>query len=162
MAQPLQDDGSMNAPTGRVASFEVGRTLVVSLPGGSDLLGQIEGLVLANSIDFCRIEGIGSLSGARMTYYDQSALEDREIEVDRPMMLASVSGTALRSGEGVEVHCHLVLADALGMASAGDLSPGCVVFSCELLLQELNGPRMVRAIDASTGLSPLRSANASS
>lgn len=150
------------AVTDRAASFAVGRTLVTSLPGGSDLLEEIERLVLANDIDFCRIEGIGSLARARMTYYDQSAREDREIEVDRPMMLASVSGTALRSVEGVEVHGHLVLADALGMASGGDLSPGCVVFSCELLLQELTGPRMVRAIDESTGLSPLRPASTGS
>lgn len=147
----------MNAAD-RAAPFEVGRTLVTSLPAGSDLLQEIQDLVLANGIDFCRIEGIGSLARARMTYYDQSAREDREIEVDRPMMLAGLSGTALRSTDGVEVHGHLVIADALGMASGGDLSAGCVVFSCELLLQELIGPPMVRAIDESTGLSPLRPA----
>jgi predicted DNA-binding protein with PD1-like motif len=41
------------------------------------------------------------------------------------------------------------------MASGGDLSPGCVVFSCELILQELAGPSMARALDPATGLSPL-------
>jgi len=152
----------MSAVTDGATSFEVGRTVVTSLPGGSDLLEQIESLVLANDIDFCRIEGIGSLACARMTYYDQSAHEDREIEVDRPMMLATMCGTALRSADSVEVHAHLVLADALGMASGGDLSPGCVVFSCELLLQELTGPRMVRATDVTTGLSPLRPASTAS
>ena len=88
-----------------------------------------------------------------MTYYDQSTQGDRQIDVDRPMMLVNAVGTALRSDAGVDVHCHLVLGDALGMASGGDLSPGCVVFSCELILQELAGPPLARALDEATGLS---------
>jgi predicted DNA-binding protein with PD1-like motif len=142
----------MNA---RVASFHVARALVTTLPKGSDLLEEIERLVLENDMDFCRIEGIGSLTRATMTYYDQSTQADRQIDVDRPMMLVNAIGTALRSDAGVEVHCHLVLGDALGMASGGDLSPGCVVFSCELILQELAGPSMARALDPATGLSHL-------
>ena len=139
----------------RVASFTVGRALFTTLPKGSDLLEEIERLVLENDIDFCRIEGIGSLARATMTYYDQSTQGDRQIDVDRPMMLVNAIGTALRSDAGVDVHCHLVLGDALGMASGGDLSPGCVVFSCELILQELAGPPLARALDEATGLSHL-------
>jgi predicted DNA-binding protein with PD1-like motif len=139
----------------RAVSFTVGRALVTTLPKGSDLLEEIERLVLENDIGFCRIEGIGSLARATMTYYDQSTQGDRQIDVDRPMMLVNAIGTALRSDAGVDVHCHLVLGDALGMASGGDLSPGCVVFSCELILQELAGPSMARSLDPATGLSPL-------
>ncbi len=139
------------------ASFTVGRTLLITLQRGRDLLEEIERLVAENDIAFCRIEGVGSLARASMTYYDQSIQEDRDIEVDRPVMLVTMTGTALRSDEGVEVHCHLVLGDALGAASGGDLSPGCTVFSCELILQELVGPRMARALDEATGLSHLQS-----
>jgi uncharacterized protein len=142
--------------TGGAASFAAGRSIVATPPRGSDLLEEIERLILENDIDFCRIEGIGSLSRARMTFYDQSLHEDREIAVDRPMMLLNLTGTALKSGDGVLVHCHFVLGDTLGMASGGDLSPGCVVFSCELILQELDGPPMVRSIDTITGLARLQ------
>lgn len=135
-----------------VAALTVQRTLVATPPRGSDLLEEIECLVLENSIGFCRLEGIGSLTRASMTYYDQSLQEDRDIAVDRPVMLVNLSGTALRSGDAVEVHCHLVLGDAVGMATGGDLSPGCEVFSCEVILQELAGPTMVRALDEETGL----------
>jgi predicted DNA-binding protein with PD1-like motif len=140
------------------ASFASGRSIVANPPRGSDLLAEIERLVLENDIDFCRVEGIGSLSGARMTFYDQSSREDREIAVDRPMMLLNLSGTALRSGDDVLVHCHFVLGDVLGMAFGGDLSSGCAVFSCELILQELDGPPMARSIDAGTGLARLQPA----
>ena len=150
----------MSAQPALATAFTPGRTLVAALRTGSDLLEDIERLVLEHDIAFCRIEAIGSLDRAVLTYYDQSAQGDKEIDVDRPVMLLAASGTALRSAGGVEVHCHLVLGDALGMASGGDLSPGCVVFSCELLLQELVGPAMTRALDPATGLSPLGPAQA--
>jgi len=139
----------------RAASFTTGRALVATLPKGSDLLEEIQRLVSENGVEFCRIEGIGSLVRATMTYYDQSAQGDRQIDVDRPMMLVNAVGTALRSDAGVDVHCHLVLGDALGVASGGDLSPGCVVFSCELILQELAGPALTRTLDEATGLAHL-------
>ncbi len=139
----------------RAESFTVGRTLVITLPRGSDLLEEIERLVLESDMGFCRIEGIGSLARATMTYYDQAAQGDRQIDVDWPVMLVNAVGTALRSGAGVDVHCHLVLGDPLGVASGGDLSPGCEVFSCELILQELVGPSLTRTLDEATGLSHL-------
>ena len=150
----------MSAQAAHATSFTVGRTLVATPRKGTDLLEEIERLVLENDIAFCRIEAIGSLDRAAMTYYDQSVQGDKEIDVDRPVMLLTASGTALRSDAGVQVHCHLVLGDALGMASGGDLSPGCVVFSCELILQELVGPAMARALDPATGLTPLGPAQA--
>lgn len=142
----------MNTEANGAVTFTVRRTLVATPPSGSDLLEQIERLVIESGFDFCRLEGIGSLTRARMTYYDQALQEDRDIAVDRPVMLVTLTGTALRSGDAVQVHGHLVLGDALGMASGGDLSPGCEVFSCELILQELTGPPMTRAIDEGTGL----------
>lgn len=145
----------MSALPAAGARFAVGRTVLATPAGGSDLLAEIERLVADNGIDFCRFEGIGSLARACMTYYDQAAHADRDIEVGRPVMLVHLAGTALRSDAGVEVHGHLVLADALGMASGGDLSPGCIVFSCELVVQELVGPALERAADAATGLSHL-------
>jgi len=145
----------MSARAAHATSFAVGRTLVTTPRKGTDLLEEIERLVLENDIAFCRIEAIGSLDRAAMTYYDQSTQGDKEIDLDRPVMLLTASGTALRSDADVQVHCHLVLGDALGMASGGDLSPGCVVFSCELILQELVGPAMARALEPATGLFPL-------
>jgi uncharacterized protein len=150
----------MSAQAAHATSFTLGRTLVATPQKGTDLLEQIERLVLENDIAFCRIEAIGSLDRAAMTYYDQSARGDKEIDVDRPVMLLTAAGTALMSDAGVQVHCHLVLGDALGMASGGDLSPGCVVFSCELIVQELVGPAMTRVLDPATGLTPLGSAQA--
>ena len=136
-------------------TFTAGRTLLATPPNGSDLQAEIQRLVVENDIDFCRFEAIGSLERASMTYYDQTAQVDRVIEVEQPVMLVHLIGTALKSAKAVEVHGHLVLGDALGMASGGDLSPGCVVFSCELIVQELVGPALERTTDPVTGLSHL-------
>lgn len=143
----------MNGAAEGGAFFESGRTLVAALDKGSDLLEEIERLVRENGISFCGLSGIGSLAESRVTYYDQAAQSDREITFERPMMLVTLSGTVLRSDGDVYSHCHVVLGDALGMAYGGDLSPGCIVYSCELTLLELVGPPIARVPNAATGLS---------
>ena len=137
------------------ASFELGRTTLASLDRGSDLLTEIERLVRENDIDFCEVSGIGSLDQARVTYYDQVAQEDLEIAFDRPMMLIALAGTVLREGAEIQAHGHVVLGDASGAAFGGDISPGCLVFSCELILTELSGSPVTRRQDAATGLARL-------
>lgn len=144
------------------AAFAPTRTLLVTLPTGGDLLEEIERAVVDHGIDFCGVEAIGSLSRAAMTYYDQAAHEDRLIDLDRPLMLLHLTGTALRSAEGAEVHCHLVVGDESGGAFGGDLSPGCIVYSCELILRELKGPAILKESDERTGLSHFRIADADS
>lgn len=146
----------MEAHGGPRAEFTTRRTVVVSLEQGSDLLDEIERLVAGRDLTFCRLSAIGSLASARMTYYDQAAKEDLEIVFEEPMMLVVLAGTALVTGGGeVETHAHLVLANEHGVAYGGDLSSGCVVFSCELLLQELVGPPVSRRVDERTGLARL-------
>ncbi len=135
--------------------FATGRTVVISLDKGSDLLSEIEQLVAANDMAFCRLSAIGSLSAARLTYYDQAAQEDIEIVFDEPMMLVTLSGTVLAADGETQTHAHLVLANEHGVSYGGDLSPGCVVFSCELLVQELVGPPVSRHTDLQTGLARL-------
>lgn len=137
------------------AVYKHGRVVVAALDKGSDLLLELQRLVHANGLGFCHVSGIGSLDAARMTYYDQDAREDRDIVVDRPMMLAGLGGTALLVGDEVTVHAHLIVSDKSGAAFAGDLSSGCVVFSCEVVLTELLGPPVRREADAVTGLDRL-------
>jgi len=136
-------------------AFATGRTIATSLDSGSDLLEEIERLIAANDLAFCRLSAIGSLVAARLTYYDQVAQEDIEIAFDEPMMLVTMAGTAMGAGAEVQTHAHLVLANEHGVAYGGDLSPGCVVFSCELLAQELLGHPVSRRADPDTGLERL-------
>ena len=137
------------------ASFELGRITVATLDTGSDLLSEIERLVRENDIDFCEVSGIGSLDQARVTYYDQVKQEDCEIAFERPMMLITLAGTVLREGAVIQAHGHVVLGDASGAAFGGDISPGCLVFSCELILTELLGSPVTRRQDDATGLARL-------
>ena len=136
-------------------AFATGRTVVAALDRGSDLLAEIEQLVTASDLAFCRLSAIGSMVAARLTYYDQVAQDDIEIVFDEPMMLVTLAGTVLAADGEVQTHAHLVLANEHGVAYGGDLSPGCIVFSCELLAQELVGPPLSRRTDPSTGLARL-------
>ena len=135
------------------AWFAPGRRLVATLDRGTDLQEELERLALENDLALCEVTGIGSLAASTVTYYDQASQTDRELVFERPLMLLGLSGTVLRADDGMQAHCHLVLGDASGEACGGDLSPGCVVFSCEVVLTELVGPAAARVEDEATGLS---------
>ena len=137
------------------AAYQCGNVVLVALDKGSDLLLELQRLVLANEISFCHLSGIGSLNQTRMTYYAQDVKQDRDIVLDRPMMLSALSGTAFRDGDEVSVHAHIIVSEESGGAFAGDLSSGCEVFSCEVILTELLGPPVARSTDVATGLARL-------
>jgi predicted DNA-binding protein with PD1-like motif len=145
----------MSASDAREAVYTARRTVVAALDRGTDLLEEIERLVRENDLAFCRVSGLGSLAAARVTYYDQAAKEDRDIVFEQPMMLVTLTGTVLRAGGDIEAHCHLVVGDERGVSYGGDLSPGCVVFSGELMFIELVGPPVSRRTDDGTGLARL-------
>ena len=137
------------------ADYRCGKIVVAVLDKGNDLQQELERLVLAADIAFCHVSGIGSLDRVRMTYYDQDVKQDRDIVLDHPVMLAAMTGTAFARGDEVAVHAHIVLSEGSGTAYGGDLSLGCRVFSCQLVLTELLGPSVGRSQDAGTGLARL-------
>jgi uncharacterized protein len=141
-----------------VASVEgaTGRRVVASLESGTDLLGEIERLAAEHRISFGEVRGIGSLDHACVSFYDQTAKMDRELRFDRPMMLLALAGTVLEEDDRAGAHCHVVLADDSGRAFGGDISAGCRVFSCELVIEELSAGAISRQVDAATGLARFR------
>jgi predicted DNA-binding protein with PD1-like motif len=141
-----------------MASVEcaTGRRIVASLQKGADLLAEIERLAEEHGIGFGEVRGIGSLDRASVTFYDQAAKEDRALEFERPMMLLALAGTVLQQDGATGAHVHIVLADDSGAAYGGDISLGCRVFSCELVLEELPAGAVGRREDPATGLARLQ------
>lgn len=132
--------------------FTRGRRVVARLPHGGDLLEEIAAVADRHGMRAAELRAIGALQTARLSYYDQTAREYREFAVDRPVEVVSLLGTvSLRDGSTM-VHAHAALAGADGACVGGHVAPGCVVFACELVLQELVGEPLEREYDEVTGL----------
>jgi len=132
--------------------FSSGRTIVARLPHGADLLAEIVILAERHGIEAGVLQGLGALQHARLAYYDQERKIYNEFALARHLELTALTGNISRRDEAPAAHVHLTLADDEGNAFGGHAAPGCIVFACELVVTELQGPALERAYDAVTGL----------
>ncbi|NLE21367.1 MAG: DNA-binding protein [Actinobacteria bacterium] len=132
--------------------FTRGRCVVARLPHGGDLLEEIAAVADEHGMRAADLRAIGALQAARLSYYDQTTHEYGEFAVDGAVEIVSLLGTvSLREGATM-VHAHATLAGHDGACVGGHVAPGCVVFACELVLQELVGEPLEREFDEVTGL----------
>ena len=129
-----------------------GRRVVARLPYGGDLLAEIVAVAAEHRMVMAELRAIGALQRARLSFYDQGTHEYEEFSVDEPVELVSLLGTVSRRDGAPAVHAHAALAGHHGDCVGGHVAPGCVVFACELILQELVGESLERAHDEQTGL----------
>ncbi len=132
--------------------FTRGRRLVARLPHGGDLLDEIAAVADDNGLLMAELRGIGALQQARLSYYDQAAKEYGAFDVDGPVEIVSLLGTITRRNGATAVHAHATLAGHSGACTGGHVAPGCRIFACELVLQELVGEPLERVYDEQTGL----------
>lgn len=132
--------------------FTRGRRLVARLPHGGDLLAEIAAAADDNGLLMAELRGIGALQQARLSYYDQAAKQYGEFGVDGPVEIVSLLGTITRRDGATAVHAHATLAGHSGACTGGHVAPGCRIFACELVLQELVGEPLERVYDEQTGL----------
>jgi predicted DNA-binding protein with PD1-like motif len=132
--------------------FARGRRVVARLPHGGDLLEEIAAVADAHGMQAAELRAIGALQTARLAFYDQATHEYDEFPVDRPVELVGLLGNVSRRDGATAVHAHATLAGHDGACVGGHVAPGCVIFACELILQELVGEPLERALDEVTGL----------
>jgi uncharacterized protein len=133
--------------------FEVGRTHLLRLPTGSDIVTEITGFAEENGIEAAWLTYLGAVRRAALRYYDQNALEYRDLTIDRHLeVLSGVGNISLLDGRPF-LHTHAVFGDDQGRAFGGHLAVGCEVWSLEIRLDELSGDAPVRRFDEGTGLS---------
>jgi len=136
-----------------MTAYETGKVVMAGLPHDSDLLGAITDLARENNIEVGTIMAIGAVKKARIGYYDQSAREYREQDIEEPMEISSCLGNiSLKDGE-IFVHAHINLADREGRVMGGHLCAGTIVFAAECRITELKGESLKRSYDDITGLS---------
>lgn len=135
----------------RNKNFKQGRSLLIRLDHGSDIIAEMTEIAGNLEIVTGVFSAIGALSSAELGYYDQVKHEYGKIAVEEPVELVSFSGNiSVRDGQPF-VHAHAVLADRDGKVLGGHLMKGCV-FAAEVHLQELLGQPLVRVHDPTTGL----------
>jgi len=129
-----------------------GRCVVARLAHGGDLLEEIAAAADEYGMQAAELRGIGALQTARLSFYDQEAHHYVEFAVDAPVELVGLLGNVSRRDGATMVHAHATLAGHGGACVGGHVAPGCVVFACELVLQELVGEPLEREFDEVTGL----------
>ena len=129
-----------------------GRRVVARLPHGGDLLEEIAAVADAHGMRAAELRAIGALKTARLAFYDQASHEYGEFAVDAPVELVGLLGNVSRRDGATAVHAHATLAGHDGACVGGHVAPGCVIFACELILQELVGEPLEREFDEVTGL----------
>jgi uncharacterized protein len=129
-----------------------GARVVARLRHDGDLLEEIAAVADEHGMEAAELRAIGALKRARLAFYDQSSHEYGEFAVDAPVELLGLLGNVCRKDGATFVHAHATLAGHDGACVGGHVAPGCVVFACELVLQELVGEPLEREFDATTGL----------
>jgi predicted DNA-binding protein with PD1-like motif len=132
--------------------FARGRRVVARLPYGGDLLAEIAAVAAEHGMAMAEVRAIGALSEARLAFYDQDAKTYGEFAVPGAVELLGLLGNVSRRDGAIAVHAHATLAGHDGACVGGHVVPGCRIFACELILQELVGEPLERGYDAVTGL----------
>lgn len=130
-----------------------GKSYLGRLSYDGDLLEELTAFCAEKDIRLGCVEAIGAVKKARLGYYHQDKREYVFHEFNEPMEITCLSGNvSLKEGKPF-VHAHLTLTNSKGQAVGGHLAPGTVIFACEILVRELQGPILIRsAPDKETGL----------
>ena len=129
-----------------------GRRVVARLPHGGDLLVEIAAVADEHGMTTAEVRAIGALSEARLAFYDQETKAYGEVDVDGAVELLGLLGNVSRRDGATAVHAHATLAGHDGACVRGHVVPGCRIFACELIPQELVGEPLERGYDEVTGL----------
>jgi hypothetical protein len=133
------------------AEYKPGRKFLVRLAHGSELSKSITEFAKDKKIEMATFTIVGALKKAKIAYYNQQKKDYKVIELQGAHEIASCMGNISSHEKKPFIHMHAVLADEHGDAKAGHLLEG-VVFAAELHVQELEGPKLERARDQTTGL----------
>jgi len=131
---------------------ERGRIWIGRVPFRSDLLESIQQFAGQEKINCARVEVIGAVEKAVISYYDQDKREYQDIEFDQHLEILNCLGNlSLRDGQPV-AHLHVTLGDSEGNVKGGHLQKGSVVFAGEFIIEEIVGPDLHREHDPETDL----------
>lgn len=130
--------------------FNIGRTFMLRLDHGKDLIKQLNDFVIEKGIKTAFINGIGAVISAEIGYYDQKRREYVKKRFDERSEILSLSGNVSLFEDKTFPHIHVVL--GYNNRLYGGHLFSAEVFACELFVVELIGSLPERKFDEVTGL----------
>jgi len=115
-----------------------GRTFVFSIEKGEDLLPFLQQFCIENQIKFATISGIGAVYKATFAIYDQKSKRYNKIQIEKELEILSIIGNVSIYDYKPVIHAHITLSDQEGKAFGGHLMSPTILFSSEIIIQELS------------------------
>jgi predicted DNA-binding protein with PD1-like motif len=120
---------------------------------GCDLYDEITKFCQKKDIRIGRIDALGAVQNARLSFYNQKWRDYQRFVIDRPLEITKLVGNVSIRKKKPFVHVHIILTDETGKAYGGHLEKGTKVFACEIIVESFDGPIFKRDYDKETGLS---------
>ncbi len=133
-------------------SYSQKKVLISRLKTGDDLINAITKIAVDQKIEIAIFSGIGALSKAVFSYYNQDTKEYQNIPCNDHCEIISLMGNISLKDNSPICHGHIGLGDDKGKAFGGHLVEGCKIFACELTITILEGEPLHRGFDDITGL----------
>ncbi|MEF3279725.1 MAG: DNA-binding protein [Elusimicrobiota bacterium] len=120
--------------------YLLGRSFVFSITKGEDLLPLLTDFCKENQIKFGIITAaIGAVNKATFGIYDQKNKKYNKITMEKELEILSLQGNISIYEHKPMIHAHITLSDSSGNSFGGHLMSPTIVFSCEIMIQELTG-----------------------
>jgi uncharacterized protein len=122
------------------------------LQHGKDLVRELNRFVASEGIKAGVVQVIGSLTRARLSFFDQKMHAYRELDFDAPHEIVSCTGNISLRDDKPYAHIHLAVADSHGNVHGGHCLEGCRIFAIEFVIWPFQGETPRRSADQTTGL----------
>jgi predicted DNA-binding protein with PD1-like motif len=128
-----------------------GTTYALIFETGDEVISELKRFANEHQLKASRFTAIGAFSEAELGFFDFGSKEYKKIKVDQQVEVLSLLGDVALYGDESQVHAHVVLGRADGMAMGGHLLNAKVHPTLEVILEESPG-YLQRRIDDETGL----------
>ncbi len=130
--------------------------MILRLQQGDELVKEVEKQLRAARVSAALISGIGSLSHARLAWYDSSTMKYEQEDIEGSLEVASLSGNYVTPEEGsMPLHLHAVIGTK-EKTWTGHLLEGTVSLNFEIVAVEIAGISISRYRDERSGINIIR------
>jgi len=124
----------------QVADGAGGRTFVVVLEPGEEVLTTLAGFAMENAMGGASLTAIGAFQGATIGWFDLQAKSYRKIPVQEQCEVLSIIGDVAEGDDGrPSLHVHAVLGLSDGTTRGGHLLEAHVQPTLEVMVVETPG-----------------------
>jgi len=132
--------------------YRRGRTFLGRLPGGKDLIQTLEEFCRQNTVQTAVFSVFGAASTITLGTFDQKQQVYITHSEAGYFEIVNCRGNISERNGKPFVYAHITLADENGHLTGGRLFSDTVIYSGEMVLQELNGKPLERDYDETTGM----------